>query len=292
MNIEHIVFSGGGPVGFPQFTAMKHLVDSSYVDLSNIKSIYCTSAGCFNGIVFALKYDLEQIYKYLLERPWEKEFDIKPSSAIFNIFTNKGIYDIKFFEKIIHPVLLGANLDVNITLNEFYEHTKVDLHFFTSEFNTFKSIDVSYKDFPTLKLTDALHMSSGLPLIFTPYTDSNNYYVDGGLMNNFPLDACIKNNNIENTESILAFKNINDGNYINVLNSNSDMSEIVITLIRKITRLLAVPQNENVKYTINIYTKGINLESMTKMLQKENRLQLLDSGLEYARLFLVYHNLL
>lgn len=292
MNIEHIVFSGGGPVGFPQFAAMKYLVDASYVDLTNIKSIYCTSAGCFNGIVFALKYDLEQIYKYLLERPWEKEFDIKPSTAIFNIFNSKGIYDTTFFEKILHPVLLGANLDINITLNEFYNHTEVDLHFFTSEFNTLKSVDINHKDFPDLKLIDALHMSSGLPLIFTPYTDSNNYYVDGGLMNNFPLDNCIKNNNIENTDSILAFKNLNDGNYINLLNSDSDISQIVITMIRKLTKLLAVPQNENVTYTINIYTKGINLESMIKMLQKENRLQLLESGVEYSRLFLEYHKLL
>ena len=135
-------------------------------------------------------------------------------------------------------------------------------------------------------------MSCALPFLFTPPFIDDTLYLDGGATNNFPLDLCIKNSNIENTDTILAFKNLHRPNFITKLNDNSDLSEIISTIIRKLTSKLHDTNENTVKYTINLYTQGIDASTITSLLDKNNRQILLDKGEEYTRLFLEYHSIL
>ena len=293
MDIEHIVISGGGQVGLSQFGALKYLVDKKFLDLNKIKSIYATSVGAFIGISIALKNNLEIINNYIINRPWKKEFEMKISSAIFNIISFKGIYDETFFETILSPVLFANNMQLDVTLKDFCEKTSIDLHLITSDFNKLSPVDINCIDFPDIKLITAVHMSCALPILFTPKFYNENFYVDGGLTNNYPVDLCISNNKLTENEThkILAFKNLNKDTFITKVNENSSFYEIFTNIVRKFSKTVHVNNDIKIENCVSIFTNGIDINSMTSMLTKEGRQSLVDNGIVYVKLFLQYKNL-
>ena len=50
---------------------------------------------------------------------------------------------------------------------------------------------------PDLTLVKALSMSCAIPLLFKPISYENKYYIDGGTVNNYPLNVMIENHNID-----------------------------------------------------------------------------------------------
>ena len=292
MNIEHIVLSGGGPVGFIQCSSINYLINENMIDLNNIKTVYGVSAGIFTAIAIALKYDFNDIVKYQLERPWEKTFEIKPSTAIFNIVSKNGIYDREIFESMISPILLAKNIDVNITLNELYEQTNIELHAIATNVTTLEMLDISHKTHPDYKLLEVIHMTCCIPLLFTPIFKDNTFFLDGGITNNFPLDLCIKDNNLDNTDTILAYDNLIDTNYYSELKSDSQILDIIFFLLKKITCMLCYENKNSVKHTINIPTPGMSSNCMGPLVNREERDKLMKDGVDYTKLFMKYHNLI
>ena len=53
-------------------------------------------------------------------------------------------------------------------------------------------IDLNHTTFPTLHLSDMIQMTSSIPIVFTPVKYNNEYYMDGGFMNNCPLQSIQK----------------------------------------------------------------------------------------------------
>jgi len=46
-------------------------------------------------------------------------------------------------EEILKPLLTAKDLSEDITLQEYYEYNKIDIHCFTVEMNSFKKIDLN-----------------------------------------------------------------------------------------------------------------------------------------------------
>ena len=61
MAIKHLVISGGGPIMIQTLGAIQHLEKNGFLNLSEIQSIYGTSAGGIVGTLICLKYDWETI---------------------------------------------------------------------------------------------------------------------------------------------------------------------------------------------------------------------------------------
>ena len=145
---------------------------------------------------------------------------------------------------------------MDITLSDFFELTKIDLHMFTLEINKFEMIDISYKTHPDIKLLTAIHMTSALPIVISPVCIDNKCYVDGGVMCNYPLKNCFDNvlaNGFLETE-ILGIKN----NYEkdvgetdpenNSVNNESTILDYMFTFINK---LVCTVSTENIQPTIS-----------------------------------------
>ena len=220
--IKHLVISGGGPLGFRYLGALQKLQKEGFWDIKNIKSIYGTSIGSIIGAFICLKYDWETLNKYIIERPWKDAFKVN-AKQIFDSYYNKGLFDIKLAEKIFKPLLQAKELELNITLQEFYEFSKIDLHVFSFELNKFETVELSYKTHPNLGLLQALTMSSSLPGIFMPTIIDNCCYIDGGVMCNYPLNECLKDH--ENTNEILGIKSCYDNDITTDKDKNRDSSK-------------------------------------------------------------------
>lgn len=207
MTIKHIVIAGGGPTGFYTYGAAKFLAINKFWDINNIETIYGTSIGAYIGALFCLKYDWETLNDYIIKRPWDKIFNVSPE-ALFKMWETKGLFGDECIRESLKPLLVAKELDVDITLNDFYEYSKIELHMFTIDINDFPlcAVDISYKTHPQLSLITALSMTTAIPFVCKPVIMDNKCFLDGGIVLNYPLQKCLDNTKCEENE-ILAFKN-------------------------------------------------------------------------------------
>ena len=236
MTIKHLVFSGGGPVGLILYGAAKRL-NNVYWDIGNIESIYGTSIGAFLSVIISLDYPWDVTDDYFIKRPWKKILNIEPLT-IFNAYNTKGIINESFICEAMLPLLEAKGLNKNTTFQELYDYNKIDIHMYSTNLNgdRMSSVDISHKTFPDLTIVKGLSMSTAYPFIFCPIIDNGNCYVDGGILNNFPLVDCYNNNKCDESE-ILAFNAWSQNkNLISNLDTESTLFDYFIILFKKIKR--------------------------------------------------------
>jgi predicted acylesterase/phospholipase RssA len=194
-------------------------------DMKDIKSIYGSSIGSYIAIILALRYEWEVMDDYLIKRPWEKIFVSSSSSAaaaaaaaassidvndhlhlsgssladaknklghIFQLYNTHGLYGLKEFTETLRPALQGKDMTTKITFQEFYDRTGIEVHFTVTEMNKCQAIDFSYKTHPTQSLVEACYMSCCYPFGFAPIYRDGCCYLDGGIVNDYPLHECIR----------------------------------------------------------------------------------------------------
>lgn len=221
--IKHLVISSGGPAGHMMYSVLRTLNVKGLWDIKDIKSIYGSSIGSYIAIILALRYEWEVMDDYLIKRPWEKIF-VSSSSAsssssaasnidvndhlhlsgssladaknklahIFQLYNTHGLYGLKEFTETLRPALQGKDMTTKITFQEFYDRTGIEVHFTVTEMNKFQAIDFSYKTHPNQSLVEACYMSCCYPFGFAPIYRDGCCYLDGGIVNDYPLHECIR----------------------------------------------------------------------------------------------------
>jgi len=182
--IEHLVLSGAGTNGLVQIGLLHYLLDQDKLVLTTIKSIYATSAGAILSILLLIGVAIPEMKEYIINRPWEKFFDIQ--------FHDKGIFPSSHLYDMVKPFMLAYDIPDTYTLLDLYQKSGVDLHIFTTKINGMECIDLNHSTFPALTLSEAIRMTASLPIVFTPVKYNNEYYIDGGFINNCPLQSIQK----------------------------------------------------------------------------------------------------
>jgi predicted acylesterase/phospholipase RssA len=275
--IKHIVISGGGVNGLSFYGILRESNKCHFWKHSEIKTIYATSIGTIMGVIIALNYDWNITDNYFIKRPWKEVFNFNLEN-ISNLFENKGLFNIKTIESIIQPLLDGKDIDINVTMIEFYSYTKIELHFFATELNNFEITNFSYKTHPNWRLVDVIYCSCCLPILFSPYLIDNKIYIDGGLLLNNPLYTCINENKIKNTDEVLC---INKKKISVTLDTNSTFFDYILFLINSIVEKIkqSYQQHIDIKNQINISTNSISLyEIFLASTNIEERINLINIG--------------
>ena len=217
MVIKHLVISGGYHL-FTYILGSLHKLESNDIfDISNIETIWCVSSGSFVAICISLLkgyrdkitedtsdilLSWDVIEKYIEERPWSYLF-INPSFSIYDIIDKKGIYDEIIIHSMIEPFLKLLDLPLTITLEKFYEYTKVEIHFYSFDIYQFQMIDISYKTYPNMTLVDAMYVTASVPFLSIPHIEYNKCFIDGGCIINYPICYALKR--VTNSEEILGY---------------------------------------------------------------------------------------
>ena len=264
MTIKHLVISGGGPTMVQSLGSIQYLEENKFINRNDIESIYGTSAGAIVGTLFCLDFSWETINDYIIGRPWQDVFTIKVQD-IFESYTKKGIFDMKIIEKCFKPLLSAKDISLEVTLKEFYQYSKIELHFFTFEINEFKLVDISYLTHPDLTLLTAIQMTCGIPVLLTPVCVNGKCYIDGGMVCNYPLKYCVDSG--KNVEEILGLKNqYNDSNK-NCVDSNSNMLDFIMCILFNTIFSLKMNYTEpNIKYELVNDTELMTFESLRNSL--------------------------
>jgi predicted acylesterase/phospholipase RssA len=291
MPIKHLVISGGGPLGLRYLGALEKTEKEGIWKIDDIESIYGTSIGSVIGAFVCLKYDWETLNKYIIDRPWHESFKIT-ARQIFDSYHNKGLFDKKLAEIIFKPLLEAKDLNINITLQQFYEFSKIDFHIFTFDLNKFETVELSHNTHPDLGLLQALTMSSALPGIFMPTIIDNKCYIDGGVMCNYPLNQCLRDyNNKDEILGIRFLRDKGDGCFKNMeVNQESSLLEyIMCSTINSMNFIRDTVKIDNIDNTIicYIYENPLTLDFIRNMIKnKELRREWIQMGEEDAAVFI------
>lgn len=290
MTIKHLILSGGGTVGINYMGILQHLEENNFWKIDNIKSIYSTSVGAFISIILSLRYDWETISTYLIDRPWQDVFTIT-GKQIFEAYYKKGVYDKKIIDIIFKPLLEAKDLSLNVTLKEFYEYSKIDLYFYSFELNSFKTIEISHKTHPDLSLLTAAHMSCAIPGLFMPVITNNSCYIDGGFIDNYPLNYCLQQN--IPPDEILGLNYViftNAQMNERSINKDSTMLDFILDFsIKAMHHIANSAISPSIPYEI-VYKfdeSPVSFNFTTKVIQsRELRKSLYEDGIQYAKEFL------
>ncbi len=285
MPIKHIVIEGGAYFGIYALGVLSELQKESFYDIENIETIYGTSAGSFIGALLCLKIDWDTLLTYIKKRPWNKIINITPN-ILMEIASKRGIFDISFFYQSFTNPLQSEGLDIHITLKEFYEYSNIELHLFTTQLKTFQLIDMSYKTHPDMEMIKAVYRSCSMPIIFQPLWENNDFYLDGGLLNNYPLDLCIKNG--AKKEDIIGIRyDILKKN--KELNEETNIMEFFFYLFRKFFSIQRKPENISIRNEIIVPCSNLNITECQKLIKSsELREEYINKGESAAQLFLAY----
>jgi NTE family protein len=190
MTIKHLVIPGGGPTGIKALGALQYLEEQGYWSINDIETIYATSAGSIISVLLCLKFDWETINDYIVKRPWNDAFQLSVNQ-IFEAYSKKGLFDKNVAEIFYKPFFKAKDISMEITMKEFYELSKIEIHLFSLDINTFILEDISHITHPDLQLLTAVQMSSAIPVLISPVCIDDKCYVDGGVICNYPVNQCI-----------------------------------------------------------------------------------------------------
>mgnify|MGYP003332971369 CR=1 FL=1 len=287
MTIKHLVLGGGGAAGFTIYGALKKLNTNNFFDFKNIKSIHACSAGSIIAGLILIEQNWDLLDDYILKRPWDKLININPSS-ILNLWQQKGVFNENIMKEIIKPFLQAKDYSVDITLKDIYDITGIELFVYTTNINSLslETNVLNYKTFPDLELYKAITMSSAFPLMFEPICIDGSCYIDGGLLNNFPLNECVNLN--EDTKEILGIKIESNNENREKIQSDTVLPLYLYNIIFKMYVLI---NNMNTHVDIkNIITCNIKDNTFSKwsaaVSETNVRQEYIDIGIEYAEKFL------
>ena len=184
-NKKILVISGGGLKGFAGLGSLKCLLDN------NVANKFDTLAGSSVGAVICFLYNIgygpKDIYDILEQIDFTKLIKyIEPENLLLD-----PCFGISSPEPIIYCIykfMKNKNINNKITFLQLYEITKINLIITGTCLNDVSIKYFSYSTTPDMQILKALRISISIPFIFRPYQFDGKLWVDGGVINNFPID--------------------------------------------------------------------------------------------------------
>jgi len=285
MTIKHIVFSGGAYKGLYFLGALDVLDKNKFYDINKIKTIHAVSIGSMIAVLLCLKIPINVIIDFIINKPLKKLFSVDMEN-IYNITDDLGIFNKTLLEDLYYSFFGSLGLDYNMSLKQLYEYSGIELIIPSVRLNEWKIEDFSYKTHPDLSVIDATYMSSSLPFLLKPMKYKDSYYIDGGMINSYPLDRCIECG--YKNEEILSL--IVRNTQINLLNTNDvnifNFGWCVLNNILKASQD-DYYRKGNAKYELSIPVRLLNIDDAVNVINsKEIRIEMINEGSQCANDFL------
>ncbi len=284
MAIKNLVLSGGNYNGLHILGALHHLDTKGFYKMGEVERIYGASAGALIGALLCMRLAWDDLMNYIVNRPWEKLIKL-PDDVLFQTLAKKGLLDKGLVAGIIEYLLGMNDLPVDVSLAAFFEFSGIELSISTLRLSDFTLVEMTHKTHPEVTLVDAIYMSTTIPFVFQPLFMDGSYYVDGGLINNFPIKTCMLEGG--SAAETLALK-VKTERSASGLGPDCSIFYYGFFLLDKLVREVN-SHTEEAPNTVLIPCHSTNFkEALAVLSSREKRQEYIDRGAEYARLFLAY----
>lgn len=201
---RNLVFKGGGVRGIAYMGALEVL--DEYRIVENIERVAGTSAGAIAAAMLSLRLTIPETRDLFnsLELSKIPQSTLKPKRWNLPRFaeeenyrrfiTRYGWYSSEYFYEWLMEAI-GSQCDGNgqATFAEFRKRGFRDLHIVAANISRQRAEVFSAHNTPDVAVADAVRMSMSIPIFFEALQfdgkslGSGDYYVDGGLFDNFPM---------------------------------------------------------------------------------------------------------
>jgi len=289
--IEHLVCSGAGPHGLAQLGVVMEYERQGLLCYDKLKKVYGCSAGSMIGMLIVLKIPLSETVEYIFKRPWEKFIKLD----FFEMNERGGIVDCNKMKEMFYPLFHANNIPLDITFAQARERSTTDLHIFSTNLSTFKQVDFNSESFPDMPILTGVMLSSCIPPMFTVGSYEGVLYADGGLSDNFPLAALMKDPSKPDPTSILC---INMSGPLPVIKEGAPLMDLLMYIITqsilKISEFFINHEMATSMCPHYIFYETKNLfskDTWEKFISlEESRKEIFDKGTEYGRTHLAALN--
>ena len=196
--INTLILSGGGMKGVAYSGVLKYLEkiqkEELYKDTIeiDIKTVCSVSVGCLVGLLHVLKYSAQEIEDEILNKNFKTLKDLEA----MNLFTNFGIDTGKNIMAWIESQILKRNLPPTITFSELYKWSNMEFKIIVTNLSKHKIEVHDYINTPELEVLNSIRMSISLPFFYKSVRFNNCVYVDGGIINNYPINLFPENDGV------------------------------------------------------------------------------------------------
>ena len=180
-----LVLAGGGWNGLLSIGALIHIFETC--DLKQIQTFVGTSSGAIIGYLLCIGYELYEIVEDLFNMRLYDLFSKTSAQNYLSLWQDKYIYN--FFEtigQVLEDMTLKKLRKVP-TMQELYNLTSKDFVCYSYNMYTHESTKISKQSHPNLSCIKALQMTCSVPLMFNKCLYNDELYIDGGIIENFPL---------------------------------------------------------------------------------------------------------
>lgn len=233
-----LILSGGGIKGMVYIGLIKKLEDKDLI--KNIRIMYGTSIGSLLCLMLNLNYTSSELINLLINTNFELLYNLKIKSLFDN--NCNGMDNMHYLSSFVDFILSYKNYDKNITFIELFKKTNIEFGCVATKLYNFEEFCFNYKKTPNIKVKDAILSSCALPIIFSKYyiKELESYFIDGGFVNNFPIEYSDFDNKIlgvylSNIQK--NFKNIIPNNFV----------EYCISILKGIHSKYSILQQNKIK---------------------------------------------
>lgn len=183
---SHLVLSGGGMKGICFVSALQQLK----VKIIDFKSVSGTSIGSVIGLLLVVGYTPDELLTVLLDTDYQKLCDISYKNFLtdYGLDTGKGL--MVWLIHLLLPKMQNVPYDYRqVTFRELFGTFGKQFNVTGVKLNTHTLVYFNHKTTPDTRVLDAIRVSVSFPFLFTKCTLGNDLYIDGGVLDNFPINA-------------------------------------------------------------------------------------------------------
>jgi len=201
MAYRNIVFEGGGVLGVAYIGALRELHSRGIID--QLCGYAGSSVGSIAATVLACNASMRFIEEKLTSLDIRSLKDDSYSYAVdaYNLVRHYGFCKGDKLREWCGDVLKELTGSADITFKQVHSLYDSTLVITGTSLNTLSSKHFSYLTHPNMPVRDAIRISASIPYFFRAIHHDGDVFVDGGVLNNYPLS--IFDNNAFNTAAAL-----------------------------------------------------------------------------------------
>jgi NTE family protein len=286
LEYENLVIEGGGVLGIAYLGALKELYEDQTIN--KIKCFAGSSIGAIVALILSIRCQYDRLSELILnlnlsefkDRSW-----IIPDIARF--FNNFGFYKGDKLLSFIQDILKQNADNANITFKEIYDKYETKLVITGTNLSKGNVSYFSYEHTPDMSVALACRISASVPYFFQSVLYNKDYYVDGGILNNYPINVFDHESQQPNMKTLglklisEADINMEKGNMAPITNLKN-FSQNLINSVQSQSLKIYV-KSDDWKRTVPIYTG--NLSFLNFNLTNEEKLFLVNEGSKAIKLY-------
>lgn len=227
----NVCISGGGIKLISSIGILKYLFDNKLITYKTLFKISGVSAGAILAFLINIEYNVDEIEDFSCNFNFKK---LLPETNTENLLFFYGFDTNNKLSHMLSLLLKNKYNISDITFKELYDKTHKRLQIGVSNITDNKFELWEYTNQPNTSVIQAVAISACVPIVYKPFNINNKLYIDGGIINNFPIDFLSKED-YKNTIGIACdfdvnyeFSNVFEylGKIINTISTNNDIDKI------------------------------------------------------------------